>query len=174
MRGGLRDLGRILRTGENRPELGFWVWSGAGHSSRGISVQTSGASDCNLQKGVRHQGFTERVGIHPPSRSPGYSHSPLLPGHQAQPSNVAWPLAGPGLLQKGQCHPCLSENRRPEQAGFCKHHRGAGRGGAVSQVSPPVFSALLSALLLHSLSSFIPAEGTDFETSVSPSFISLC
>lgn len=131
MRDGLRNLGRILGVGAggNRPELGFWVWSRVGHSSGGMSAQMSGACGCSLQRGGRHQGLTERVGTHPPSRSPGYSHSPLLACHQAQPLKAAWPLAGPSLLQKGQCHPCLSENWRPEQVCFCKHHRGAGRRG---------------------------------------------
>lgn len=109
-------------------------------------------------------------GPHPPGRSLGCSPCPLSLCHQAQPLNTVWPMAGPRLLWRGHCHPCFSVNCRSEQVGFCRQGEDE---GAVSQVSVPVCSSLLSALLSPS-SSFIPAEGTDFETSVSPSFISLC
>lgn len=111
----------------------------------------SGACGCSLQKGARHQGLTDGVGAHLSSRSPGYSHSPLPPPHQAQPLNAAWPPAG--LLQKGQCHSCLSENWRPEQVGLCRHHGWGwgGRGGrSVRSVLP---STAPSSLLCFPFSS---------------------
>lgn len=82
----------------------------------------------------------------------------------------------PAFFRKGSVTPVCQKTGDQSRSASVSITGGLNEG-AVSRVSAPVggslLSALLSALLLHSLSSFIPTEGTDFETSVSPSFISL-
>lgn len=101
-------MGGILGTGGNGPELGSIP-------GRGRSVQMSRAWGDSLQEGVKAPGPPRWNRSSPSRLKPSVGHSPRSPRHQAQPLDTVWPLAGPSLLPRGQCHPGSQKTGDPSR-----------------------------------------------------------